>query len=333
MPSVRTNAIRVGAFVVVGVVLAVIVLIYFGASDLLARKQVYVTYFERSVQGLNIDSPVKFRGVTVGKVAGMAIAPDGQLIEVRMSLEPEFPVHDSLGVQMNITGITGLRYLEMDFASPEELDTAPELAFEPPHPVIRSVPGGFEEIETALKSVYERLMKIDTEGISFEAKEFLRTGTKMMTAADSIINQPEMTAWVDKLNRSLGDLEGMIAQLKAERMPSRLDSTLSELHLAAVEARAGAQRLNRGLGTLEDDIERLHVSTRADTLFTNINQAFRTTSELVGQSQYSVSQVVARLSLTVQELNETLERMNSLMLSLEDYPSRVLYAAPPEREK
>lgn len=333
MPSVRTNSIRVGAFVVVGVALSIAALIYFGASDLLSPSQSYVTYFDTSVQGLNLDSPVKFRGVTVGKVTNLAIAPDERLIEVRMNLDPDFGVRDSLGVKMNITGITGLRYLEIDLASAEALDTSPELEFDPSYPVIPSVPGGFEEIETALTSVYEKLMMIDTEGISHEAKTFLRTGTTMMARADSLVQQPKMTAWVDDLNTAVDNLEQMIAQLRAQRFHSRLDSTLRELHAASVDARIGAEHLNSALTRLDSDIERVDIPARADTLFASLNTTFDQTAELVGQSQYSVSTVVARLSVTVTEMNKTLEQMNTLILSLEEYPSRILYSAPPDRER
>ena len=42
----------------------------------------YMSYFDESVQGLEIGSPVKFRGVTIGTVADIDIAPDRRHVEV-----------------------------------------------------------------------------------------------------------------------------------------------------------------------------------------------------------------------------------------------------------
>jgi phospholipid/cholesterol/gamma-HCH transport system substrate-binding protein len=333
MPSVKTNAIRVGAFMVVGVTLSIAALIYFGATDLLQRNQTFVTYFNVTVQGLNIDSPVKYRGVTIGSVAEMEIAPDGELIEVLMDLDYDFVVNDSLTVRMNITGITGLRYLEMDFASPAELDLTPKIGFETVHPLIPSVPGGFEELETALKTVYERFLEVDAEGISYEAKEFFRSGTLAMAHADSILMQPDFTAWVGDLNSAISNMEEMIVELRDQRLNVRVDSMMNEMHLATIEARQGAQHLNEALGILNQDVQHLQLSKRADSLFADINATFDQTSALMGQSQYSISQVVSQLSYSVTELNTTLGQMSALLMSLEEYPGQLLYTAPPKDEE
>ena len=59
----NNKAFRVGLFVMVGLVLAIIALVWLGISDWFREKKTYVTYFDVSVQGLNVDSQVKFRGV------------------------------------------------------------------------------------------------------------------------------------------------------------------------------------------------------------------------------------------------------------------------------
>jgi paraquat-inducible protein B len=64
----------IGVFVVGAVALAVLAVIVFGSGKLFTRSTRYVMYFEGSVKGLAIGSPVMFRGVKVGEVRDIGIS-------------------------------------------------------------------------------------------------------------------------------------------------------------------------------------------------------------------------------------------------------------------
>jgi len=67
----KTSKFMVGLFVTVGVFIGLVAIIWLGASNYFEKGLMYVTYFDESVQGLQADSAVKYRGVEVsrGKVA------------------------------------------------------------------------------------------------------------------------------------------------------------------------------------------------------------------------------------------------------------------------
>ena len=67
MASQKTK-FAVGLFVAMGITLAILVTIWLGMSRFLQKGRFYVTYFDESVQGLDVDSPVKYRGVFTGRV-------------------------------------------------------------------------------------------------------------------------------------------------------------------------------------------------------------------------------------------------------------------------
>jgi paraquat-inducible protein B len=72
--SKPANKTLIGIFVVGAVALAVLAVIVFGSGKLFTRSTRYVMYFEGSVKGLSIGSPVMFRGVKVGEVRDIGIS-------------------------------------------------------------------------------------------------------------------------------------------------------------------------------------------------------------------------------------------------------------------
>ena len=80
--STSTNHWKLGLFVVVGALSIIATVVYFGGRTLRKETVSYKTYFDESVQGLEIGSPVKFRGVSIGSVAQIDLAGDKRHVEV-----------------------------------------------------------------------------------------------------------------------------------------------------------------------------------------------------------------------------------------------------------
>jgi len=66
----------IGAFVVGAIVLLVAGVLVLGAGTFFTKQTAFVTYFDGSVKGLNVGSPVTFRGVKVGSVTDISIIVD-----------------------------------------------------------------------------------------------------------------------------------------------------------------------------------------------------------------------------------------------------------------
>src|ERR1700737_3454911 len=65
--SQKASPTLIGAFVFGAIIIAIGAILFFGSANLFAKKQLYETYFNQSVNGLAIGSNVKYKGVTVGK--------------------------------------------------------------------------------------------------------------------------------------------------------------------------------------------------------------------------------------------------------------------------
>jgi hypothetical protein len=85
---------KLGLFVTLGICLAVAAVIVLGAGTLLREEILVESYFEESVQGLNVGSPVKFRGVQIGNVeeitfAGKEYVSQREYVLVRCAVFPD----------------------------------------------------------------------------------------------------------------------------------------------------------------------------------------------------------------------------------------------------
>src|SRR4029079_12136394 len=139
---------------------------------------------------LDIGSPMKFRGVPVGVVSDSTIAPHprrGQGPPVfewdvlrRLGIRAERPdphsampfIDADLRVQLASTGITGVKYLDVDVFDPVRTPL-PELPFPTPWNYIPSQPSTLKSLGDALTEVANRLPAIGDQasGVLLEGKD------------------------------------------------------------------------------------------------------------------------------------------------------------------
>jgi len=112
--NIKTK-LMVGIFVIMGFTIATAAIIWLGMSSYFDKGLRYVAYFDESVQGLDKDSPVKYRGVPIGRVESIKVAPDATLIEVVMKIEEGLKPEEHRGdvvAQLKSIGITGIMFVE-----------------------------------------------------------------------------------------------------------------------------------------------------------------------------------------------------------------------------
>lgn len=151
------NYTLVGAFVLVlgAVLIAGVLWIASGGS---ARKKVdlYLAIEEESVAGLNLNAPVKYNGVEVGKVSDIRLDPGNpENVRLTFAIERGTPIKADTVAVLKTQGLTGIAYVELGGGTRD----APPLqaSATEPYPVIRTKPSLSTRLENVLTTVLAKL--------------------------------------------------------------------------------------------------------------------------------------------------------------------------------
>jgi phospholipid/cholesterol/gamma-HCH transport system substrate-binding protein len=265
----KTSNFMLGLFVTIGVFLAAAAILWWGASKYFQKGVPFVTYFDESVQGLQVDSSVKYRGVDVGRVEQIRVAPDNKLIAVVMKIELQGDVKRNTVAQLKAAGITGIVFVDLDRRSAEEADLSPKLSFPPDYPVIPSRPSQIAQILTSIDAVMDKVKGIDLQAISGKVeKEARDLSSQIQQTAKSVDNffQGPTTQGILKnvesatrrADESLLRLEKILAEGNLERILARtesaanqMDRTMARVDKALAEGNVEAA-LQEGRGVLQE---------------------------------------------------------------------------------
>ncbi|MGO8754305.1 MAG: MlaD family protein, partial [Gallionellaceae bacterium] len=111
----KVNFAVVGAFVLVLSAVLIGGVLWFGSGESYRKiYDVYQTYMKESVSGLNLNAPVRYRGVEVGRVQKIALAPENvEQVQLTLNIERGTPVKVDTVAVLQTQGLTGLAFVEL----------------------------------------------------------------------------------------------------------------------------------------------------------------------------------------------------------------------------
>jgi hypothetical protein len=257
-----TNHWKLGLFVIVGLGFSVVSLIVLGARSWSQSGLPYVSYFDESVQGLEVGSPVKFRGVTVGHVASIEIAPDQRHIQVTSEIDatqlarlqparagaeeragqPLLAAHPDLRAQLAQAGITGVKFVLLDYFEA----SAPPLGFPVPANHLPATPSLLQSLENSVaKSVG------DVPQLTANAVRALDTLNTILTSVDQGRLPERALASFNQADLALRTLQSEITALDAGALSKDFQRSLVALNGSLVRVNQLLDRLDSENGLLD----------------------------------------------------------------------------------
>ena len=161
----KVNYFVVGLFaLLLSAVMIAGVLWLSAGKQYISVSDTYVAYMSESVSGLNLNAPVKYRGVQVGRVRQIALdKANPEQVRLEFAIERGSPIKEDTFATIRSQGLTGIAYIELSGGSTtsKQLETKNS----PPYPVIKTGPSLLGRQDTGLSGLLTSLNKT-TENIN-----------------------------------------------------------------------------------------------------------------------------------------------------------------------
>jgi phospholipid/cholesterol/gamma-HCH transport system substrate-binding protein len=314
----KTSKFMIGLFVTIGILIGMVAVVWLGASKYLEKGAIYATYFNESVQGLQLDSAVKYRGVEVGRVEKIRVAPDNNLIEVVMKINLRGKLERDDVAQLKAAGITGIVFVELERKEPGEPDLSPKITFASEYPIISSKPSDIKQLLAGIEDIIQSMKKIDTQGISDQVKSTLHVLESTIEGANRVVGSVEKTLGAGKLEEAMGEIKNTL--LKVQSFISDVQKELQALNLAKTGA-----NVERATARLDQIMN----SGQVETILGEVNDAARKMKQLVeGLDKRSLA-ITNNIRDTSDNLKRASESLEMLVDRVYASPSDLLFGQPP----
>jgi phospholipid/cholesterol/gamma-HCH transport system substrate-binding protein len=306
--STKSSKFSIGLFVIIGALICAAIIIWIGAAGIFMKGSLYATYFDESVQGLQVDSAIKYRGVEIGKVQSIKVAPDYRLIEVVMKINLEGDLPKQTVAALTSAGITGIVFIELDRIKAGELSSSPKITFKSNYPVIPSRRSGIGRFLADTGAIMQNIKDIDLKGISDQLKNTSK-------AIENFVEGKRINNIMTHLESTSANLDQTIAGINKTVAEGKVDKAVNETMGILSDAR-------KLIGQAKNEIESL-----------NLKEKSSRTDILLGDIDKKAKVITSELQDTSEHLRVTSENLQKLSDNLTRNPSELIFSKPPPPRK
>jgi len=275
----KVNFTIVGLFTLTLVAALIAILLWLGTGGRYYKiYDTYYAYMNESVSGLNLNAPVKYRGVEVGNVRAITLDPaNSERVRLLLEIERGTPVKEDSVAVLRTQGLTGIAYVELaggSLQSPLLKSKGSEK-----YPVIRTGPSLMTRMDTALTSLLASVSRVsdnlnevldeDNRRAFKRSLTQIDTVTRMLAARSETIEAGVKNAakTLEHSARASADLGRLIE--RAGRSAEAVERLANETSRTAAAMPGTLQ----GMQLLVDDLRELSASLRhvSDQLERNPN--------------------------------------------------------------
>lgn len=313
----------IAVFVIGGIFLLIGAAGLFSSRDLFTPKRLFVAYFQQSVNGLNVGSIVRFRGIPVGEVidiSGIYHPSDGSMIpRILIEFRPEtlenavvkegeytlFPLLLKKGLRATLESssiLTGQLHVAMGF-HPDK-----------PKRYLGNRRDKYPEIPTFESGLYLEIAKLT----SLPLKDAIISVVSAFDSLNEVLSNSDIPTAIGSFNTLMVDLNSTVLDIR-EFVKDDLSSGVDEFKSTLTSVRGSVKTVTQDLASVTDKLtnESLVSFERAmDELHATL---------IVAKSRLSDRDPLnLELQATLREIKKAAHSASALAEYLEEHPEALL---------
>lgn len=328
--SQKASPTVIGVFTLVGLLLIAAAIVLFGAGKMFTSTHEVLLHFERSANGLQVGSDVRFGGVRIGRVKSINVLVDREanrkIIPVVVELTEKnlrlistdegggIDLSSFEGVQKAVAEglragmkqqslVTGQLYIEFDIV-PDTPGFTYRGKTEPLYPVVPTIGTEMDDLIAGISDGIEKFNALDLDSVIRELRDVLVTANERIAEFNT---------------REISDnLTGITEDIRKITSDDKIAKAVVSLNEALIQIDELAQKANAGIDPLLKDLEA--VMAKADSGLARIDEAAREISQLTNPR----SPVLLRLQTVLQETERASRALEELSNDLKRNPKALI---------
>ncbi len=287
----KVSTTVIGGFVISALMLLIMAVILFGSGSFWKHTQQYVLVFKESVKGLEVGSPVMFRGVAIGKVKSIVLQVDHDQIGVHVPVtididkkkfikksghKPDVRTHFDRLIKGGLRG-------QLDMQSLVTGQLIIQLDFQPDTPVkLSGLKNKCQEIPTVPSSMTKLISTLKNLPIKKIADNVLQITDR----ANKLLNDGRVDEIIDGIDDTIAN---------ADKLVIKVDNKADELLARFIT-------LEKSIAVVADDATRL---------LTNVNQEVQPLSSELSKSLKAAKKALDQADVTLVTINDFVDRSDT----------------------
>jgi phospholipid/cholesterol/gamma-HCH transport system substrate-binding protein len=299
----RANHVLIGAFTIVGVLVAVAFGLWAGRYTSSASWADYEIRFSQAVTGLSAGGAVQYNGITVGTVRELFLAPeDPRQVVAHIRIRADAPVKQDTVARLTLAGLTGATFIQLTGGSPES-------------PTRQVAPGDLLPRIPAEESAMQRLLGA-SEGIADAANEVMMRVIELLSEEN-----------VQRVGESLANVHAVTGTLSAEQ--TQIRDTLKSIATAAANAERALAGADQTVAQLNETLRKVDegLIARLPELGNDMAVTMQQLASLMERADTMLADSADMLSSagtgTIGQLAPTLQELQLLLQTLSRVTRRI----------
>ncbi|QTN31354.1 MCE family protein [Akkermansiaceae bacterium] len=285
--SKKASSTMIGLFTLVGLLIVAAALVLLGAGKYFEKTHKVLLYFDKSVNGLQVGSDVRFGGVGIGRVSSISViidpAGNRKIIPVVVELTAKdlksvggagagtLDFSTKAGVAMAVRQglragmkqqslVTGQLYIEFDIVPNVQGFTYAQPG-EPEYPVVPTIPTEIDELISGITDGLKKINDLDLGGLIMEMRDVLKGAKEQIGGLD-----------LKEMNENLTAITSDVREITSD---GRIKESLANLDQALKDIREISAKGNENMEPLLADIREVAEKTKV-----SLDQIEKATAEL-----------------------------------------------------